>query len=183
MRSTLRLLAKVKPGTFLEPNTPTGLTGLTTHPAPRPALILTYRNTLEKLKLLPESSVYRQSAEALTKHRLSIIESAKPEGYDEWLSRVRKQIEASPDAYKGMIGPDGSFKSEKIPKETLASWNGEYVRGMGLPEGSQTAEEANAKGKKVQEEVEEREKAELPTVEDLEPEPPLDAQQYADVAT
>ena len=46
MRNSLRLLAKVKPGKFLEANTPTGLTGLTTHPAPRPALILTYRETL-----------------------------------------------------------------------------------------------------------------------------------------
>ncbi len=178
MRASLRLLAKVKPGTFLEANTPTGLTGLTTHPAPRPALILTYRQTLDKLKELPESSVYRQSAEALTKHRLAIIESAKPAGYEEWLSRVQEQIAANPEAYKAMKRSDGSFAHGMTPEERSDVWNGEVSRGDAHPTGDYTPEAVNKRAMQIQKEVEKVEAPDLPTVDDLEPEPPLDSQQY-----
>src|SRR6266487_2308508 len=67
MRATSRLFASVKSGRFLEPNTQTGLTGLLTHPSPRPTLIFVYNSILDKLKALPETSVYRQSTESLTK--------------------------------------------------------------------------------------------------------------------
>ncbi|KAF9512609.1 hypothetical protein BS47DRAFT_1345210 [Hydnum rufescens UP504] len=56
----------------------TGITGLPVHENPIPALTQTYRSTLALLqKDVPESSVYRQSVEALTQHRLSILENAK----------------------------------------------------------------------------------------------------------
>src|SRR6201999_3657532 len=120
MRATSRLSAAVRSASkYLEPNTPTGLTGLTTHPSPRPALIYTYRQTLKKLGQLPKSSVYRQSVEALTKHRLEMAESTKPEGLEQWLERVRKQIQASPKAYNQLLTEDGSLASEKPYVESV----------------------------------------------------------------
>lgn len=184
MRPTTRLLfASVKSaGKYLEPNTPTGLTGLTTHPRPRPALIYTYRKTLQRLAQLPANSVYRQSVEALTKSRLNVVESTIPEGYDQWLARVTKQIEASPAAYNKLKNSDGSLSSEKIYREKGISWDGEFKRGDQLPEGANTASQAETKARMVQAEMQkvDREEAEgiLPTVEDLEPEPPLTAEQY-----
>lgn len=48
------------------------------HPNPIPALADTYRSTLSLVqKSVPESSAYRQSIEALTKHRLAIVEAAQ----------------------------------------------------------------------------------------------------------
>ncbi|KAJ9194928.1 hypothetical protein DTO164E3_7132 [Paecilomyces variotii] len=109
MRSALRLLANVKPGRYLEPFTPTGLTGLVTHPSPRPTLIYLYTTTLEKLKAFPESSAYRQATEALTRHRLQIVESTKPPGFETWLERVKKTVEAEPDRFQKLRRADGSY--------------------------------------------------------------------------
>ncbi|KAI8058387.1 ETC complex I subunit conserved region-domain-containing protein, partial [Syncephalis plumigaleata] len=52
----------------------TSLTGVPVHPNPRPHLIKVYQETLEALKPIPNSAVYRQAAEALTKQRLSVVE-------------------------------------------------------------------------------------------------------------
>ncbi|MCJ1313130.1 hypothetical protein MMC25_006807 [Agyrium rufum] len=109
MRSTRNLLAVVKSGRYLTPGNPTGLTGLFTHPNPRPQLMYLYSNTLSKLSSFPESSVYRQSCEALTKHRLAVLESTKPPGYDEWLSRAQKLIQENPDTFQIR---DGETKGE-----------------------------------------------------------------------
>jgi len=100
MRATLRLLAAVKPGRYLEAGNPTGLTGLFNHPTPRPALLYLYGSTLDKLKAFPEHSVYRKSTEALTKHRMSIIQSIEPEGYEEWAKEAAEKIEKHPEAFK-----------------------------------------------------------------------------------
>ncbi|KAK3065283.1 hypothetical protein LTS18_003157 [Coniosporium uncinatum] len=103
MRAALRLLAQVKPQSaqrFLEAGSPTGLTGLFTHPSPRSTLIYLYSSTLDKLKGVPESSVYRHSTEALTKHRLSIISAVKPDGFDAWQERIRKEVETHGDELK-----------------------------------------------------------------------------------
>ncbi|WVQ82522.1 hypothetical protein IAT38_004651 [Cryptococcus sp. DSM 104549] len=54
----------------------TGLTGLEVHPTPLPALKSLYSSTLSSLSLLPPTSVYRQATEALTQHRLAIVEKA-----------------------------------------------------------------------------------------------------------
>ncbi|KAL9113017.1 MAG: hypothetical protein Q9227_002882 [Pyrenula ochraceoflavens] len=107
MRSTLRLLAAVK-SSHLTPNAPTGLTGLHNHPNPHYALISLYNRTLSALQGLPETSVYRQSCEALTKHRLSIIESTRPTGYDAWVNATKKIVEesvkADAEVYREQIG-------------------------------------------------------------------------------
>lgn len=100
MRRTLRLLAGVKPGRYLTPGNPTGLTGLYTHSSPRSSLIYLYSKTLDNLAEFPESSVYRQSIEALTKHRLSIIREAVPPGYDEWAANAAKVIEENPGEFE-----------------------------------------------------------------------------------
>ncbi|KXJ95637.1 ETC complex I subunit conserved region-domain-containing protein [Microdochium bolleyi] len=107
MRRTLRLLAGVKPARYLTPGNPTGLTGLYTHSSPRSSLIYIYSKTLDKLKEFPESSVYRQSVEALTKHRLAIIESAVPPGYEEWAANAAKIIKENPSEFQ--IRPDSTL--------------------------------------------------------------------------
>lgn len=51
----------------------TGITGLSVHPNPLPELVKTYESTLSALSAIPQSSVYRQGVEALTRHKLSIV--------------------------------------------------------------------------------------------------------------
>jgi NADH dehydrogenase (ubiquinone) 1 alpha subcomplex subunit 5 len=55
----------------------TGIAGIRVSPNPRPQLIQTYNQTLEALSRLPTTAVYRQATEALTQHRLSIVESTE----------------------------------------------------------------------------------------------------------
>ena len=105
MRAASRLLASVKQTRFLEPGSPTGITGLSAHPAPRSTLIYLYNSTLDKLKQFPENSVYRQATENLTKHRLQVVEKIKPAGYDEWQSTINKQF-TSRLTHKGSFGGD-----------------------------------------------------------------------------
>ncbi|KAI0890314.1 ETC complex I subunit conserved region-domain-containing protein [Annulohypoxylon maeteangense] len=121
MRSSFRLLAAVKPGArYLEPGVPTGLTGLWTHIAPRSALLFFYSKTLEKLERFPEASLYRQSIEALTRHRLAVVKAVEPPGYAEWEANARKIVEAHPDQFPvrtsppsgGPAGPATILKNE-----------------------------------------------------------------------
>jgi NADH dehydrogenase (ubiquinone) 1 alpha subcomplex subunit 5 len=102
MRPALRLLASVTKGSqlYAEAGLPTGLTGLLTHYSPRSTLLYLYSSTLDKLQSFPEHSVYRQSTEALTRHRMSIVESVKPAGLAEWQQRVEKLVDEHPEAFK-----------------------------------------------------------------------------------
>ncbi len=60
----------------------------TVHPHPIPALTETYRSTLALVKKsIPEAAVYRQSVEASTEHKLSIMEAAKGD-----VSRIENEI-------------------------------------------------------------------------------------------
>lgn len=77
MRTALRLLSQVpayaagQRGSKLT----TGITGLPVHPNPLPVLLETYRSTLSSLQAhIPAGVVYRQSAEAITQHRISVVE-------------------------------------------------------------------------------------------------------------
>ncbi|KAI0735208.1 NADH2 dehydrogenase [Earliella scabrosa] len=54
----------------------TGLTGLKVHHDPIPELRKTYEATLQTLSAIPQTSVYRQGTEALTLHKLKILERA-----------------------------------------------------------------------------------------------------------
>ena len=102
MRATSRLLAAAaRPAArYLEPGTPTGLTGLATHSSPRATLLYLYTATLEKLRRgVPEHSVYRQSVEALTRQRLALVEATVPPGYDEWAARARRLLREHPEQF------------------------------------------------------------------------------------
>lgn len=133
------MLASVQRSTqFLEPGAPTGLTGLITHASPRSTLLYTYHSTLEKLKHLPEHSVYRQSTEALTKHRMAILESIKPAGLSEWQQRVNNLVENFPQAFRkvpiqgatgsqefNIVWKDYALKQMKATKDPNDSFVGE----------------------------------------------------------
>jgi len=54
----------------------TGITGLAVHPNPLPDLIKTYESTLSILSTIPQTSVYRQGTEALTRHKLNMVQTA-----------------------------------------------------------------------------------------------------------
>ena len=56
--------------------TTTGITGLKVHPNPLPELKKTYESTLTALSTIPQTSVYRQGVEALTRHKLIIVDGA-----------------------------------------------------------------------------------------------------------
>ncbi|EQK97675.1 hypothetical protein G6O67_000300 [Ophiocordyceps sinensis] len=104
MRPTVRALAR-----YLEPGTPTGLTGLWTHSTPRSTLLYLYGSTLGKLQSIPETSLYRQSVEAVTKHRMGLVEEASPPGYQEWADKARDLVSKNPDQFRFASGRvDGS---------------------------------------------------------------------------
>ncbi|KAL7419227.1 hypothetical protein Q5752_006064 [Cryptotrichosporon argae] len=71
LRITRPLLSALKP---LKAST--DITGIAVHPDPLPALKAIYASTLSTLGSLPPTSVYRQATEALTKHRLGVVEAA-----------------------------------------------------------------------------------------------------------
>ncbi|OCH96448.1 NADH2 dehydrogenase [Obba rivulosa] len=66
----------------------TGITGLRVHHDPLPELKQTYESTLAKLSTIPETSVYRQGVEALTRHRLNVVQSANDN-----VAEVEKQLD------------------------------------------------------------------------------------------
>lgn len=99
MRRTLRLFAAVKPVRYLEAGTPTGLTGLYTHNSPRSTLLYLYSTTLDKLKAAPDSSLYRQSIEALTKHRMAIVAAHIAPGFEEWQAKAQKVLKENPEGF------------------------------------------------------------------------------------
>jgi NADH dehydrogenase (ubiquinone) 1 alpha subcomplex subunit 5 len=158
MRASLRLFAAVRPAArYLEAGTPTGLTGVPTHASPRSTLLYLYTSTLDKLKAVPEHSVYRQSVEAVTKHRMSLVEAVVPPGYDEWADKAHKLLEQHPDQFNS--NEEGSsvagartikverggqaFVVRQIPEkedQRYAEWDGEVDEGPEL-EGSRTLEE------------------------------------------
>ncbi|ETN47188.1 uncharacterized protein HMPREF1541_01379 [Cyphellophora europaea CBS 101466] len=183
MRSSARLFASV--AKYLEPNTPTGLTGISTHPSPRAALVYTYRTTLDRLNQLPPTSVYRQSVENLTKHRLAIVEEQIPEGFEAWKERVAKQVAASPEAYSKFQNPDGSFSYSALAESKPIPWDGTVSKKTAHNTVSAGLADAEAKAKSAQAEIDQSDKEDregvLPTVDDLETEPPLTAEQIESI--
>jgi NADH dehydrogenase (ubiquinone) 1 alpha subcomplex subunit 5 len=184
MRATTRLLAQVRKSRFLEPGAPTGLTGLLTSPHPRPQLMSIYNRTLEKLQAFPESSVYRQSTEALTRHRLNLVENTKPEGLEAYESR-RNQLLAEHAEHFKQYAPD-AFKTSGNVWYNTELYNPDYEPATNIhpdepqPEGPRPSSERDAKhAQMIAEEFEALDKQETPqpTI-TLEAEPPLTADQY-----
>ncbi|KAJ1913768.1 hypothetical protein H4219_005068 [Mycoemilia scoparia] len=67
----------------------TGIWGIPVVENPRPQLICLYQDILKLVKeRIPESAVYRQSVEALTQHRLKIVEE------NEKVSAIEEAIDA-----------------------------------------------------------------------------------------
>lgn len=84
-----------------------------------------------------------------------------------------------------MKNADGSLSHMKLYQEKSVAWDGEYKRGQANQEGTNTSTEAEAKGRKVADEVAMVDKAAvegvIPNEDDLEVEPPLDAEQINDI--
>ncbi|KAI9736055.1 MAG: hypothetical protein M1818_006231 [Claussenomyces sp. TS43310] len=192
MRRTARLLASVKPARYLEANTPTGLTGLLTHPAPRSTLIYLYSSTLDKLAALPEESIYRQSTAALTQRRLAIVEAAVPAGYAEWSTRAQKTLAEHPEVFntpEGAVAHDEdrhvksvvggkTFVTTRVgaARDPLSEeWDGEKDLGPEL-EGTRTLAERLGQVSITAK----RPGSDKKTVE-WEPEPQLDADQISEI--
>ena len=153
MRPSIRLLAQQ--ARYLEPGTPTGLTGLWTHSTPRSTLLYLYGTTLSKLQSIPESSLYRQSVEATTKHRMNIIEKVIPPGYTEWAAKAKALVGKDTEKFRVNSGRiDGSearivkmgdrvfiVGQRHEPRDQREEeWDGEENEGAEL-EGIRTAEE------------------------------------------
>jgi NADH dehydrogenase (ubiquinone) 1 alpha subcomplex subunit 5 len=189
MRATLRLFAAVRPAArYLEAGAPTGLTGISTHASPRSTLLYLYTSTLDKLKAVPEHSVYRQSVEALTKHRMALVEAAVPPGYDEWAEKTHKLISEHPEEFTVASGHSisgetavkverggESFVVRHIPQKLdmrYEEWDGEVDEGPEL-EGSRTLEERED----LRHIFERRDLSDVELVH-LEPEPQLTADQW-----
>ena len=188
MRSTFRLLASVKPARYLEAGNPTGLTGLYTHSSPRSSLLYLYSSTLDKLKAVPESSLYRQSVEAVTKHRMAVVEAAEPPGYKEWVVKAQQILKEHPEEFRvsnpsavdgasirRIEGLNGSYVFRHEPPEKderYEEWDGEVDEGPEL-EGLRTAEE-----RKDQEKLFTRRPLSASRHVEWEPEPQLTADQY-----
>lgn len=178
MRSTTRLFATVKSEKFLTAGQPTGLTGLLTHPAPRSQLLYIYTSTLSKLAQLPAHSVYRQSAEAITKHRLSVVEGIKPVGYEEWVQRAQKYVNENPkvfgegaDVRKVFVQANMTREKDKLDVE----WDGGKDVPFGL-EGTRTQEEKDARQLLIV-----RAESQGSGLMEWENEPPLEASQIAEM--
>ncbi|RCI14113.1 hypothetical protein L249_8123 [Ophiocordyceps polyrhachis-furcata BCC 54312] len=150
MWPTLRRLAQ-----YIVPGTPTGLTGLCTHSTPRSTLLYIYSKTLTKLQAIPESSLYRQSVEAVTNHRISLVEQMRPHGHQEWATRAREVVKKHPEYFRvasgSVHGSDAQSLSigsrmfvvgskHDIGDVRLEEWNGEENEGGEL-EGIRTPAE------------------------------------------
>ncbi|RKF59256.1 NADH-ubiquinone oxidoreductase 29.9 kDa subunit, mitochondrial [Erysiphe neolycopersici] len=150
MRRTFRQLANAQPAKYLEAGAPTGLTGLFTHVSPRSTLMYTYHSTLEALSKLPESSIYRQSTEALTKHRMEIVTSVEPAGLAEYSEKVKKIVKSNAWAFQDEDGDiqhvqrdSKSFivmKPKNIRDDLTEEWNGRKEEPLPL-EGTRSEEE------------------------------------------
>lgn len=180
MRAAARLLASVRSGKFLEAGAPTGLTGLVTHPSPRSTLLYHYNATLDKLKQIPESSVYRQSTEALTRHRLKIIEEATPAGWDEWQERIQMQISEDPEAFQFVQTSGGTNiiapKDQDIDTRLKdAEWDGEIMGNF--PEGIRSAAQRRPHIQKMKGDKNYKPERTFTKV-NLEPEPQYTAEAY-----
>lgn len=177
MRPAVRLLASVtRTSQFLEAGAPTGLTGLLTHSSPRSTLLYIYNSTLEKLQQFPEHSVYRQSTEALTKYRMSVLESVKPAGLEEWQKRIEKIVDAHPEAFRKIPVSGGTFNIVWRPTAAEGmktdEWDDEYV-GPAHLEGPRTAKERQKQGELMQRDV----RAENAKIPRIEPEPAMSLEQ------
>ncbi|KAF3942136.1 hypothetical protein ABW19_dt0206570 [Dactylella cylindrospora] len=96
---------------------PTGITGIATHPAPRPTLLNLYNSILRDLKQFPKESAYRTATEALVTHRKKIVEEQIPAGWDAFCKELSSKGLDSPPKYDDEV-EKLDIKAESI----LAYW-------------------------------------------------------------
>jgi NADH dehydrogenase (ubiquinone) 1 alpha subcomplex subunit 5 len=90
----------------------TGITGLAVHPNPLPELTKTYESTLTQLSSIPQTSVYRQSVEALTQRKLKIVQGANGD-----IATVEKQLD------EGQIEESLDIASDELSLATkMVEW-------------------------------------------------------------
>lgn len=110
---------------------------------------------MSKLQALPETSMYRQSVEAVTKHRMGLVEKIVPPGYEEWAAKAKELVNKNSAQFRVASGRiDGSEvrtvklgdkifvvgrKHEDVD-ERIEEWDGEADEGAEL-EGIRTAKE------------------------------------------
>ena len=95
-----------------------------------------------------------------------------------------------------MKRPDGTYAHDRIPEERSDVWDGVaaddragtgvvgvVTRSSALDTGNFTEQAVLDRERRIREEVEIVEKQEVPTVDDLEKEPPLSAAQYVSIAS
>ncbi|KAI0996739.1 hypothetical protein K3495_g11445 [Podosphaera aphanis] len=150
MQRTFRQLAAAQPARYLEVGTPTGLTGLFTHASPRATLMYTYSSTLDALAQLPASSLYRQSAENLTKHRMAIVASVEPPGLAAHTEKVKAIIAANAWAFEDENADTRQVtragkkfvvaKHKEVRDDLTEEWDGRKEEPLPL-EGTRTEEE------------------------------------------
>ncbi|BGP36392.1 hypothetical protein JCM10450v2_000292 [Rhodotorula kratochvilovae] len=95
-RATRSLLAAVpkvsQPPQSLRTKLSTGITGIAVHPEPLSALVDSYKSTLAVLEKIPASAVYRQSAEAITRERLDVVQRLGHDGSEGSIEQVEQAI-------------------------------------------------------------------------------------------
>ena len=111
---------------------------------------------------------------------MAIIEDVKPPGHAEWLERVQKTISSDP-AYERYRKSDGTFMDERNFAPVRPTWDGKYRHKDAKNQLNNSQSEAEQKGAEVRADIEKVDKAaeegNVPTVSDLEIEPPLTVDQ------
>lgn len=137
---------------------------------------------------MPEHSVYKKSTEALTRHRMRIVEGIKPAGLQEWQQRVASLVDAHPDAFKRVKTMEGKSDSEfnivyrePPPQDAFgedldARVNAEFKK-PGIAAGAEFQEEVQTRGKELQRDYVAEEASRI----HIEAEPSLSMEQIGEV--
>ncbi|KAI8322016.1 hypothetical protein GQ54DRAFT_164020 [Martensiomyces pterosporus] len=115
----------------------TGIVGLNVNASARPQLVGLYKQTLDELKAkIPEKAAYRQAVEALTVHRLKIVEQNEdPAKIEELISagQIEELIDAAEDEIK-LISRMAEWKAWEPLEESVPPRQWEYFKRAALTE-------------------------------------------------
>ncbi|KAJ2159517.1 hypothetical protein GGF46_002973 [Coemansia sp. RSA 552] len=115
----------------------TGIVGLSVNPAARNQLIGLYQKTLEELKAkIPEKAVYRQSVEAITQHRLKVVEENEDPSVVEKLigtGQIEELVGQAEDEMK-LISKMAEWKAWEPLEEPAPPRQWEYFKKAALTE-------------------------------------------------
>ncbi len=114
----------------------TGIYGLKVHQNPLPELLKTYQSTLTALSALPSTSVSWQSVEALTQHKLNIVQKANGdvEAAEKELDEghIEESLDIAQDELK-LVAKVAEWKAYvlDLSGKVLAAWLTVYNSQMG----------------------------------------------------